>query len=106
MKKNIQGFALFAVLIAVTLVAIVGVVAYVAITKPGPLTGLPSPYVPVATRMPSNPDTVPLTTPTPSAPPTVSTSTDLQVIGKELDDTKVDSVDADMNAMNSSASSL
>jgi len=106
MKQNTHGFSLFVSLIAVTLVAIVGVVAFVALKKPVSVTGLPSSYVAPSTEATTEVSVLPTAAPDATAAPTVSTSTDVQVIGKELDDTKVDSVDADFNVMNSSASSL
>lgn len=106
MKNNTRGFSLFVGLIAVTLIAIVGVVGFVALKKPVTVTGLPSTYVPASPKAATEVSSLPTTAPDATPAPTVSTSTDVQIMGKELDDTKIDSVDADFNSMNTSATSL
>lgn len=100
-----NGFSLFFILIAITLIAIISVVGYVALKKPNTSFDLPSAYVPMSPVATPTPNTIPTTTPSTPAP-TISNSTDLKVIGGDLDDTKLESVDADFKAMDSSASSL
>lgn len=106
MNNKNQGFSLFVGLIAVTLTAIVGVVGFVALKKPVTVVGVPSTYVPASPKTNADVTTLPTTAAEATPAPSVSTSTDVKVIEKELNDTKVDSVDADFNTMNTSASSL
>lgn len=106
MNNKNQGFSLFVGLIAVTLIAIVGVVGFVALKKPVIVTGVPSTYVPASPKTNTELNSLPTTAPEATSAPSVSTSTEVNVIEKELNDTKVNSVDAEFNSMNSSASSL
>lgn len=106
MNTKNQGFSLFVGLIAITLVAIVGVIGFVALKKPVVVEGVPSTYVPASPKTSTKVTSLPTAAPEATPPPSVSTSTDVNVIEKELNDTKIDSVDADFNTMNASASSL
>lgn len=93
----VKGFSAFVVVVVVALLAIVGTVGFVALNKKPPVEqnlGLLAPAI--------TPAPVLSETPVPS----VSSSTDINVLQKELDDTKTNSVDSEFDSLNSSASSL
>ncbi|GEM_PF-1409667 len=100
LKQSQNGFSAFIALVAVTLLAIVGVVGFVVLKKPSrsTTTKLPPPPVTQMETQQSSPDFTPV--------PTVSTSTEIDVIGKEIDSTKIESVDGEFTNLNASASSL
>ncbi len=97
-QQSTKGFGMFAALIAVAIIAIVVVVGFV-LLKPKKSSYLPSGLAPY---IGATPTPVPEITPVPSLSP----STEDATISKELQDTKVESVDADFSEMNSSATSL